>query len=321
MATRILVPLDGSKLSGQILPAVEKFVVPHHEYEIELLYVLEFGASARDVLTPDDLQRSLDLAEAYLKDAAAGLRTGTNRVAIRVTVGPPARAILERLEDGDFDYVFMATNGRSGLARAVVGSVTERVVRESPVPVVALHPQVPAEEAPTTGPEMPTDKLIGLFPRGDAISVRAMRTLVDRGGPAVPALVEALRTGKTETKVFAARALGRIKDEQALPLLVEELANPVWEIRWEAEEAIARYGQPGIEATLRLAQTAALDSRLNISLLHVFERTPIRYYETLKPVIEALHSPVYELAVPVAAAKALQELRTAEPTLATSGQR
>ena len=58
-------------------------------------------------------------------------------------LGVPAAEILERLaEEPRIDLVVMATHGRGGVARLVMGSVTDKIVRSSPCPVLTLreHP-------------------------------------------------------------------------------------------------------------------------------------------------------------------------------------
>jgi nucleotide-binding universal stress UspA family protein len=53
--------------------------------------------------------------------------------------GPVAETIAATAKDGEFDLVVMGTNGRTGLRAAVVGSVAEKVVRLSEVPVLVAR--------------------------------------------------------------------------------------------------------------------------------------------------------------------------------------
>lgn len=62
----------------------------------------------------------------------------------RVVVGPPYEAILDAATG--VDSIVMATHGRTGLAHVLIGSVAEKVVRHSPVPVLTIRP------ASTDGP-------------------------------------------------------------------------------------------------------------------------------------------------------------------------
>jgi universal stress protein A len=56
-------------------------------------------------------------------------------------MGAPAHEILEYLNDEEaIDLVVMATAGRGGVARLMMGSVTDKIVRAAPCPVLTLHP-------------------------------------------------------------------------------------------------------------------------------------------------------------------------------------
>lgn len=63
----------------------------------------------------------------------------------QVLLGPPYATILAAIEEGNYDLVVMGTHGRTGLAHFLLGSVTERVLRHSKVPVLTVR----APGAPT----------------------------------------------------------------------------------------------------------------------------------------------------------------------------
>lgn len=66
-------------------------------------------------------------------------------VAVALTSGSPAREILRTAADGGFDLVVTGTRGRTGVARLVLGSAAEEVVRRAPCPVlVAREPGAPS---------------------------------------------------------------------------------------------------------------------------------------------------------------------------------
>lgn len=56
-----------------------------------------------------------------------------------VTSGIPKEAIVDHVEDHGVDLVVMATHGRTGVSRVLIGSTTESVVRHSPVPVLTVR--------------------------------------------------------------------------------------------------------------------------------------------------------------------------------------
>ena len=314
MTTRILVPLDGSPLSEQALPAVAKFASALGSCSVELLHVVDpstlVDVMPGTVVPPGYLKRIQESAREYLVEQAKALGTSRGDVTEVVSAGPPARVILDHIRSGAFDYVFMATHGRSGLARAVVGSVTDRVIREAAIPVVAVHPQPVMRAAdPWPGDEAATRELIRLLGRGDVLAVRAMDVLTARGAAAVPELIGALSHRQADTRQFAARALGLIADPAALPALVSCLSDDIWEVRWEAEEALVRFREAGVQAVLEALLHATPDGRFRAAVLHVLERAPLDLWQTLKPVVHALRGNESELSGPIAASKALHKLK------------
>lgn len=60
-------------------------------------------------------------------------------VSTRIEVGRPDELIVAVAEQGSHDLVVMGSHGRSGLRRALMGSVAERVVRSAPCPVLTIR--------------------------------------------------------------------------------------------------------------------------------------------------------------------------------------
>ena len=98
MYTRVLVPLDGSELAEAILPFAEQVAGPL-DAEVVLLRVVEpilpaEAIASAGVVTPDSLAlRELD-GKRYLSEVERRLSKKALRVRTRVTLGPPAEAIL-----------------------------------------------------------------------------------------------------------------------------------------------------------------------------------------------------------------------------------
>lgn len=129
---RMLIPLDGSGLAEAIVPVAEALA---RDYEAELLLIR--------ALTPrgslDEEVAAQREAEAYLTRVADDLRTrGVPRVEWKVWYADPPQAIVDAARDHGIDLITMATHGRSGLDRLLLGSVAERVVRTATVPVLLL---------------------------------------------------------------------------------------------------------------------------------------------------------------------------------------
>ena len=58
----------------------------------------------------------------------------------RVVLGDAAEEILKYIESEGIDLVIMGTHGRKGLDRILFGSVADRVIKMSPVPVMSINP-------------------------------------------------------------------------------------------------------------------------------------------------------------------------------------
>jgi nucleotide-binding universal stress UspA family protein len=136
---RVLVPTDGSDAAVSAFPyafdLAERF-----DATVDGLYVIDERTKSGyyDVATvledvAGGLEATAERATDRLRDAAAdrGLEVTTD-----VVEGLPSEAICERAADTDADAIVMATHGRTGLERVLLGSVAERVVRNSTVPVL-----------------------------------------------------------------------------------------------------------------------------------------------------------------------------------------
>lgn len=93
------------------------------------------GSNDAFVLTYEENDR---LAGAALEDARAAHLEGVN-ARTRMAFGKPPAAILEAAHASATDMIIMGTRGRSGVARAVLGSVAEAVIRESDLPVLTVR--------------------------------------------------------------------------------------------------------------------------------------------------------------------------------------
>jgi nucleotide-binding universal stress UspA family protein len=153
MYERMLVPLDGSEVAETILPFAEQVAGPL-DAEVVLLRVIEppspieLVASA-GVVAPDTFAlREMD-AKAYLSEVERRLSKKGLRVRTRVALGgTPAEEILAAAKATGADLVAMATHGRSGVGRALLGSVAESVLRASRLPVLLIRTTPKSDVAP-----------------------------------------------------------------------------------------------------------------------------------------------------------------------------
>ena len=133
---KILAPLDGSMLSELALTPVVELAAG--DASVVLLRAVE--AHTFPGVDPTDRQvQVVDDAKEYLARIERHLRwRGVKDVQASVWYGPAVSAITEAAETRGVDLIVMSTHGRSGLGRAVMGSVAESVLRSVTTPVLLV---------------------------------------------------------------------------------------------------------------------------------------------------------------------------------------
>lgn len=136
---RILVPLDGSALSEAIVPIAEALARDH---DAELLLLRAVPTRTGRGSDPTEPEVNVGEAERYLARIAAQLHArGFFRVRRSVRHARPEHAISEAAAQDHVDLIAMATHGRSGLGRLLLGSVAESLIRHAPAPVLLVRGQ------------------------------------------------------------------------------------------------------------------------------------------------------------------------------------
>jgi nucleotide-binding universal stress UspA family protein len=146
-AARLLVPLDGSPFAEAALATAVDVLGPSGE--LILLSVVAAAEHAqrdehyRVIAYLDQVQEALEReARDYLNSVARRIvrdHPGT-RLRVEVRVGKPAEGIATAAGTELADVVVMSTHGRTGVRRAVTGSVAGAVLRTSHTPVLMVHP-------------------------------------------------------------------------------------------------------------------------------------------------------------------------------------
>lgn len=142
---RILIALDGSPLAERALePALALGQPMQAEYTLIQAVdtqVLAYAASLPAIGVDDQLmEQQREAAASYLAEQAAQLAERGLKVETVVTYGSPASAILKYAQRKRMDLIGLATHGRSGLQRALLGSVADKIVRGATVPVLLCRP-------------------------------------------------------------------------------------------------------------------------------------------------------------------------------------
>lgn len=137
----ILVPTDGSEGTNK---AVEHALDIAKKYDATAHVVYVVNTSAYSTLPADSNWESITAAlEDEGKQATGEIVEEMQDVGVNavpsVEEGIPHKTILEYADDNDIDLIVMGTHGKSGLDRLLLGSVTEKVVRASKVPVLTVR--------------------------------------------------------------------------------------------------------------------------------------------------------------------------------------
>jgi Universal stress protein UspA and related nucleotide-binding proteins len=141
---RIVVPLDGSMLAEQALPMATSLARIENA-TVLLVFVLVAGPNAEtlEVLSPIGpvSQREVSDVQAYLDNVVLqyGSRVQmTTRIVVAAHDVPSA--LLRAAEANESDLIAMSSRGRGVMARTIGGSVSDRVMRESAISTLVIHP-------------------------------------------------------------------------------------------------------------------------------------------------------------------------------------
>ncbi len=147
MYRKILIPTDGSKTSekavGHALNIAENF-----DSEVHILYVIDLKAMDL-ALGTEQVERIKQGRFSEMPDIKRRVKEATGRIAERakergldavekIEVDTPYRKIVEYSKENDIDLIVMGSHGRSGFRRMILGSVSERVLRLSEIPVLIV---------------------------------------------------------------------------------------------------------------------------------------------------------------------------------------
>jgi nucleotide-binding universal stress UspA family protein len=137
--TDILVPTDGSTASAT---AVEHAIdlAAHYDATLHVLYVVDVtGYSALEVGADVVASALEEEGEHAVGDVVGTAEDADIHTQSSIEHGTPHRAIIDYATAESVDLIVMGTHGRTGVGRFLLGSVTERVVRTAPVPVLTVR--------------------------------------------------------------------------------------------------------------------------------------------------------------------------------------
>lgn len=165
---RILIPVDGSSFSLEVLRYVTRFLKPE-QTKLILLHVaepprmVELGAPGDPELTIFADQEAASIEIGFVSTMQMHVRYLEHAgfaVATVVQFGEPTAEIERYIRENEVDMVAMTTHGRTGLARMLLGSVAQHVVNNAAVPVLLFRPL--EQQGQDERPESPVDRIAPL---------------------------------------------------------------------------------------------------------------------------------------------------------------
>lgn len=163
MFKKILVPLDGSRFASRAIKyAVE--IARKFNSEIVLMQVekpttpitavdgpqpgIQSPAAVKAAvqIALDEDKRNLSKARNYLSRKARELKGKKIACSYQANIGDPAESIILCARKMKIDLIIMTSHGKGGIVRAVMGSVADKVVRNSGKPVLVIRPNKRSEK-------------------------------------------------------------------------------------------------------------------------------------------------------------------------------
>lgn len=145
MYNKVMIPLDGSELAECIFPHVEAFIKGFQLTEVVFVRVIEpfklptsSGYTRIEQVKEDELTRQ-SAAKEYLDQVADRLKHEGILLKKQVLVGKVADNLTDYARKSNIDLIIMATHGRSGVTRWVMGSIADKILRSSNIPVLMVR--------------------------------------------------------------------------------------------------------------------------------------------------------------------------------------
>jgi nucleotide-binding universal stress UspA family protein len=148
MYQKIMVPLDGSGLAECVFPHLEAFITAFSLKEVLLVRVVEplsissaLQASEMDIIQKNESDREFQARE-YLNQVQGRISSSGVDLRYEVIVGTVADSLIDLARKEAVDLILMATHGRSGITRWVMGSVADKILHSAKIPVLMIRARI-----------------------------------------------------------------------------------------------------------------------------------------------------------------------------------
>ncbi len=136
---KILFPLDLSEAAPVVAEHVAS-VVSNYGAELHVLNVLPTYDGGTFISYQEVMREIVSNTQKAVEEFCRQHFPGLTGVVIKVAQGHTGRQILKYAREQKIELIIMGTHGRSGLGQMFFGSVAQRVVQSSPIPVLTVHP-------------------------------------------------------------------------------------------------------------------------------------------------------------------------------------
>ncbi|HLW38125.1 MAG TPA: universal stress protein [Candidatus Eremiobacteraceae bacterium] len=144
MFANIVVPIDGSEPAAAAIDLALRMVKEQraalsfiYVLEIEKLAIATVPVSMNPELIFDEARKA---AEEILTGAKARAKKAGVEADVRLLEGDCVDSVLQFARDNKSELIVIGSHGRTGITRALLGSVAEGIIRRAPVPVLVTHP-------------------------------------------------------------------------------------------------------------------------------------------------------------------------------------
>jgi nucleotide-binding universal stress UspA family protein len=140
---QILVPTDFSEPATAALKYARAFADEfgsrlHVFHVVPEPYIYPWGTEISTMPLVDLLTQSEDLARKRLEELVPASEAPTGGITTSTAIGTPVDRILDYVDHEHIDMIIIGTHGRGAVGHLLLGSVAERIVRRSPVPVLTV---------------------------------------------------------------------------------------------------------------------------------------------------------------------------------------
>ncbi|MEI6186579.1 MAG: universal stress protein [Dehalococcoidia bacterium] len=144
MYQKIMVPLDGSQVAECVIPHIET-IAGKADTNVELVTViepLEIPTRGQIAISDDEIKQ-IDAegkkeAHKYLDQVCLRLKQAGVNARVVLLTGRAADSLVRYANNNDVDLIIMATHGRSGISKMFWGSVAEKILRATTIPVLLI---------------------------------------------------------------------------------------------------------------------------------------------------------------------------------------